>query len=113
MKKCRNVSTKLHIASCYVMIVLMSCYSKSVCTEATTGVRTQVKTRYSSSKRIKIEKYKIYSSTGKLMEKGRVSILQGTWPEVLADYRVTYDTISGRWIELNRSKSKNKRSNMP
>jgi hypothetical protein len=95
------------------MMVLMSCYSKSVCTEATTGNKTQIRTRYSNSKRIKIEKYEIYSPSGKLLEKGKVSILQGTWPEVLADYRVTYDTISGRWVELYRSRSEKKRSNTP
>lgn len=96
----KNTFSKLLMTVLSVLCFFFSgCYSKSITVEHSSGNIVEVKTRQVSSSRLKVEKGRVTTPTGKLLETSKYVIRLGSWQELVYSEIVKYDTISGRWFE--------------
>jgi hypothetical protein len=96
----QNTFSKLFMTVLSVSLFLLSgCYSKSITVEQSSGNIVEVKTRQVNSSRLKVEKGRVSTASGKLLETSKHVIRLGTWQELVCSEIVKYDTISARWFE--------------
>ena len=96
----KNTFSKLLMTLLSVLWCFFSgCYSKSIIVEHSSGNIVEVKTRQVSSSRLKVEKGRVTTASGKLLETSKHVIKLGTWQELVCSEIFNYDTISGRCYE--------------
>jgi len=108
MKRCRANETSLQLLLSFSIFLVSGCYSKFIISDSGNGTYTEIISRFNYKKNTIHKRYKTWTISGKLVEKGKVSILQGTWPVVQDDYFIKYDTVSGNWMEKCTHRIKNR-----
>lgn len=102
MKKCRINEILIKFLVFNFICSTTGCYSKfEVVEDKAEGTEVHLRKRYNDSERYTTTKYRIYSKSNKLIEKGKVSIFEGTWPETEESVTIKYDTLTNKWKEKN------------
>jgi hypothetical protein len=102
MKKFQSEYLFKYMLPLISFMMVTGCYSSSETIKSNdAGTVTIVKYRVLSNKGMIKSKYKVFTFSNKLIEKGRVSERTGCWPEVIYSNVATYDTLTGSVKERN------------
>lgn len=102
MRRCQSKYLFEYILPLICFVMVTGCYSSSeIIKNNDSRTVTIVKNRVLSNKGMKKSKYKVFTYSNKIVEKGRVNMLTGCWPEVIYSNIATYDTLTGRVKERN------------
>ena len=102
MRKFQSEYSFIYLLPLICLLMVTGCYSSSeIIKNNDAGTVTIVKNRVLSKRGMKKSKYKVFTFSNKIVEKGKVSERTGCLPEVVYSNVATYDTLTGRIKERN------------